>query len=91
MECRTRTRGAPCNVAIDPRAEYWVRGGISYSWDPPDMMRSAPFHVFPSPEEQTLRVDGKARAWRVLGWIFTPLSAAFFVPAGLALTNGFGQ
>jgi hypothetical protein len=81
---------SPCNAAIDARAEYRVRGGMSSTWDPPDMMGSAAFHISPSPQEQTLRVDGKASAWRVLGWIFTPLSAAFFIPAGMALTNGFG-
>jgi len=81
---------SPCNVAIDPHGEYRVRGGASPNWDPPDMMGSAAFHVFRSPREQTLRVDGNASGWRVFGWVFTPLSAGFFIPAGLALTNGFG-
>jgi hypothetical protein len=86
---------APCDARIDPKGLYRISGGTELSVDKygngsdSRMYDSNPFHV--APRSQTLSVDGASTSDHVLGWVFMPTSAAFFVPAVLAFTGAYSD
>jgi hypothetical protein len=96
---------AGCSLILDPRGVYRIRGGQTeqtsadtdadgnatgtYSTSTWAMLDSSPFHIAEMPRSQVLHVHGAGSNFRVLGWIFTPSSLAFLVPAGLAFGGVF--
>jgi hypothetical protein len=86
---------APCNIKLDPSGLYRISDGTELMVDKygntstSRMLDSKPFHI--APRSQTLSVNGTSVSERVIGWVFLPASAAFFVPAGLAFGGSFSS